>query len=176
MQSSIQYRSQSSPRLPLWQEPVILSQMTWTVVLMGGICSHWEMIMKMSYCHNDHHNWQLESRAHTESWEPWAANRERRGHLHSALEHSTRVPGPGTLAAGIHQHEDMGGISWCRVLLIIQVKEAKSNLKILNSRVAFPKEEEWETKQKPLQLSIDWRWMEMLTWKIIYRIIFNDVE
>ena len=35
----------ASPRLPLWQEPVILSQMTWTVVLMGGICSHWEGIM-----------------------------------------------------------------------------------------------------------------------------------
>ena len=59
------------------------------------------------------------------------------GTLHSALEHS-RVPGPATLAAGIRQHDEhMRGISWCRVLLIIQVKEAKSNLKIPNSRVAF---------------------------------------
>ena len=85
--------------------------------------------------HDDHHNCQLESGARTESHEPQIEREE--GTLHSALEHS-RVPGPATLAAGIRQHDEhMRGISWCRVLLIIQVKEAKSNLKIPNSRVAF---------------------------------------
>ena len=71
--------------------------------------------------------------------------------MHSALEHS-HAPGPGTLAgAGIRQHDEHTG----RVLLIIQVKECKSKPKILNSQGAFDSEKKWETKQKPLQLSLD---------------------
>ena len=56
--------------------------------------------------HDDHHNCQLESGAHTESQEPQIEREE--GTLHSALEHS-RVPGPATLAAGIRQHDEHRG-------------------------------------------------------------------
>ena len=79
-----------------------MSQMTWTVVLMGGIYSHWEGIMLTITTAN--------TRAERTLRGMRAANRERGGgHLltHTgALEHS-RAPGPGTLAgAGIRQHDE----------------------------------------------------------------------
>ena len=93
-------------------------------------------LQSLDHDHDCHDNCQLESGADTES-RAWAANREEGTQdtctQHRAVEHSqhSRVPGHWQLASANMMRTGR------TLLLIIQVKESKSNLKILNSQRAF---------------------------------------